>query len=161
MVPKEWMGFFQALLQASAHYRWAKQLLESGFPQLLQRGGDGDCHLSLGSHSSNSEACSCLLSEPYFVREIKEALPNEDTEEVLSSKKRGRKGKAVTPVVDSAIRRSNRVRANSNGFKMSTYRVKNCLGCSNGPQLCPLFLYKRLGPLCASSRKTSWRSNLF
>ena len=100
LVPKEWMGFLQALLQAPAHYRWAKQLLESGFPQLLQRGGDGDCHLCLGSHSSDSEACSRLLSEPYFVKEIEEALPNEDIEEVLSSKKRGRKGKAVTPMVD-------------------------------------------------------------
>jgi hypothetical protein len=109
----------------------------------------------LGSHSLNSEACSCLLFEPYFVREIEEALPNEDIEEVLSSKKRGRKGKAVTPMVDSAVRRSNRVRANSNGFKMSTCKVKNCLGCSNGPQLCPLFLYRRLGPLYANSRKTS------
>ena len=57
--------------------------------------------------------------------EIEEAIPKDDLKESSSSKKRGRKAKADTPVVDSTVRRSSGVRANSNGFKVNTCTAKN------------------------------------
>ena len=86
-----------------------------------------------------------LFSKPSPVREIEEALPKEDSEETSANKKRGRKGKADTPIVDSVVRRSDRVRANTNGFKVSTCRIKNCLGCSNDPPILSPLSLKNIG----------------
>lgn len=61
------------------------------------------------------------------------------------NKKRGRKPRAVTPVVDSAVRRSTRVRANSGGFKVNVCKVKNCLGCSNAPPTLSPSVLKEIG----------------
>lgn len=91
------------------------------------------------------DAYNLLDSEPSSVREIEEALPMEDIGEPVSGKKRGRKGMAVTPIVDSAVRRSNRVRANSNGFKLDTCKIKNCLGCSSEPPILYPHSLKKIG----------------
>jgi hypothetical protein len=48
-------------------------------------------------------------------------------------KKRARKGKMQSPVVDSEVRRSNRVKGRTNGFKPSGCKVTNCLGCNLDP----------------------------
>lgn len=48
-------------------------------------------------------------------------------------KKRSRKGKVQSPVVDSEVRRSCRVREKTNGFKPTGCRLINCLGCKMDP----------------------------
>jgi len=51
--------------------------------------------------------------------------------------------------VDSTVRRSSGVRANSNGFKVNTCTAKNCLGCSADiPTLTPQTLKKIGTSLC-------------
>lgn len=131
-VPNEWLGFFKALLEAPTQHKSAKSLLESKFPNLLHIGARG-CPLPLNCKSLASETCTLLDAEPSNVRELEEALPEAGSEEPVTGKKRGGKGKATIPIVDSVVR-SVRIRANSNGFKMSTCKNKNCLGCSNAPR---------------------------
>ena len=97
-----------------------------------------------GCKPSSTGPYGMLVSEPSSVREIEEALPKEDNE-TSANKKRGRKGKADTPIVDSVVRRSDRVRANTNGFKVSTCRIKNCLGCSNDPPILSPLSLKNIG----------------
>lgn len=145
VVPKDWMGFFKALLEAPAQHAWSKKLLESGFPSFLHMGPQGGCHLDLGFKPSPLGTCSLLESEPSTAKELEEAIPLEDSEEFLLPKKRGRKGKAVTPIVDSMVRRSSRVRANTNGFKHSTCKIRNCLGCSNDPPILSPTSLKKIG----------------
>lgn len=97
----------------------------------------------------DAEACSLLNSEPFSVKEIEESLIDQISEESPVGKKRGRKGKANTPVVDSKVRRSLRVKANAKGFKVNSCRIKNCLGCSNdSPTLSPATLKKLGSSMC-------------
>lgn len=62
-VPMEWMGFFKALLQAPAQHKWAKQLLESGLPQLIQDASGTGSPLAI--QVSSSLTCKLLGSEPF------------------------------------------------------------------------------------------------
>ena len=143
-IPNKLLGFFQALLVAPAQHSWAKKLLESDFPQLLQEDSDWVRPLHLFAKPSHSEACNQLSSEPVTAKEI-EAMQEDIIEDNSPSKKRGRKGKAITPIVDSAVRRSNRVRANANGFKMTSCKSKNCLGCSADPPTLSTSTIKNIG----------------
>lgn len=43
------------------------------------------------------------------------------------------------------VRRSDRVRGNSNGFKLGICRIKNCLGCSNDPPIMSPRTLKKIG----------------
>ena len=129
-VPSAWLGFFQAILQAPGHHKWAKALLESGLPRLLHLDGDTCAPPAISCKPSETDSCGLLGSELMLAKEIEEAIDEDPVEKQSPNKKRGRKPKAATPVVDSAARRSNRVRASSNGFKTDICKVKNCLGCN-------------------------------
>lgn len=47
--------------------------------------------------------------------------------------------------MDLVVRRSTRVRANSNGFKVNTCKAKNCLGCSTEPRTLSQVMIKKIG----------------
>jgi hypothetical protein len=89
--------------------------------------------LSLSYKPSPSEACNLLGTKPLTAKELEEAIPQEIMDDTSPIKKRSRKGKADTPIVDSAVRRSSRVRASCKGFKMNACKAKNCLGCTSEP----------------------------
>lgn len=124
----KWLGLFQALIQALAQHSWAKQLLLSGFPDLLKAQGEWTTLMSVNSKPSPVDSCLYLSDEPIGVREIEEAITEQYMEEASPGNKRNRKAKSDTPVVDSATRRSDKVRAGCNGFKINTCKAKNCLG---------------------------------
>lgn len=98
-VPAKWLDFFQALLLALAQHSWAKQLLESGFPQLLRTGGDWTATVSMNCKPSSAEACTFLDTEPLGAKENEEALPEQLMEDSPPSKKMGRKARPDTPVI--------------------------------------------------------------
>jgi hypothetical protein len=59
----QWLGLFQALLQAPAQHTWAKQLLETGFLQLLLADGQWGASISLSGkflQSAQHTTCNCL-----------------------------------------------------------------------------------------------------
>lgn len=105
--------------------------------------------LPLNLKVSNDESCGLLNKEPAQVSVIQDSLmePNVVSTPVSppANKKRDRKGKAVTPVTDSEVRRSLRVRNNNQGFKVSTCKSKNCIGCSSGPPTLSLDTIKEIG----------------
>jgi hypothetical protein len=98
--------------------------------KLLLAGGQWGASISLSGKPSSTDSCSLLSTEPITAKELEEALPDDSLDEQSPGKKRGRKAKATTPIVDSAVRRSPRVRANNNGFKANTCKAKNYLGCN-------------------------------
>jgi len=148
-VPTKWLGLFQALLLAPAQHSWAKQLLRSGLPQLLQSKGEWTTMMSINTKPSPSDSYAYLATEPVGVKEIEEVILEQLLEESSLGKKIRRKARPDTPIVDSAIRRSNRVRANYSGFKMNTCKAKNCLGCSSDPPtISPTSLKKIGSSLC-------------
>jgi hypothetical protein len=104
--------------------------------------------LSLSCKPSATEVCELLGSKPLIAKEIKEAISEEADEIIENSspnKKRGRKGKADTPKVDSAIRRSSRIRANCNGFKVNVCKTKNYVGSNSKPPTLSLATLKKIG----------------
>lgn len=48
-------------------------------------------------------------------------------------------------MVDSAVRRSNRVKANANGFKSTPCKSKKCLGCSANPPTLTTSMIRKIG----------------
>lgn len=144
-VPTKWLGLFKALLQAPAQRSWAKQLLLLGFPDLLKNEGDWTALISINSKSSFTDSCAYLSEEPVGVKAIEEAIQKQENEEVSPRKKRSRKPRPSTPVVDSAVRRSDRVRASCNGFKGNICKAKNCLGCSSDPPTLSPSTLKKIG----------------
>jgi hypothetical protein len=147
-VPTKWLGLFKALLSAPAQHKWAKQLLESSFPKLLFNENEWTATLSLSCKPCATEVCELLRCEPLIAQEIEEAIseePDEIMENPSPNKKRVRKGKADTPIVDSAVRRSSRVRANCNGFKMNVCKARNCPGCNSEPPTLSPAILKKIG----------------
>jgi len=130
-IPKKWASFFEGLLKSPTHHAWAKNLLQLGFPEMLRSGPTNDCMISIKKQLT-TDTCSLLNDEPSLVKEIEDNLPDQSYEETTASKKRGRKAKASTPVVDSAVRRSIRIQYHSKGFKKESC-AKNCLACSSQP----------------------------
>jgi hypothetical protein len=141
----QWMGLFQSLLLAPAQNCWARKLLDNNFCQLLQGENDWTATLSISCKPSPDKACTLLDSELLGPNEIEQAVQEEikEAENISPFKKRGRKGKSETPIVDLLVRCSTRVRASCNGFKVSACKGKNCLGCSSEiPTLSPTTLKK-------------------
>ena len=149
-VPKEWANFLKGLLLSPAHYNWAKKILQMGLPDLLSTGPQNDCMISL-KKQINPNACNLLADEPRLTAQLEEALPAEDYEEPILSKKRGRKTKISTPIVESAVRRSARIQAHTKGFKSDSC-TKNCLACSSEPPTLSTSAIKKIGAtLCQLS----------
>lgn len=148
-VPAKWLGLFKSFLLAPAHHSWANQLLQLDFSKLILTEGEKTAFLALNNKVADYSPCPLLDGEPLNVKGIEESLSAQNLETSPSSKKRTRKAKPDTPIVDSAVRRSSRVRAICNGFKRSACNSKNCLGCSvEPPTLSPTSLKKIGVTLC-------------
>jgi len=144
-IPTAWLGYFKALLLSPAQNGWAKQLLQSNFPELLVEKSDSVAQLSLKQQLPAPDACSLLETELSAVKAIEENITEDFQPTESPGKKRLRKGKIGTPIVDSVVRRSTRVRATSNGFKVNTYKTKNCLGYCTAPPTLPHAMIKKIG----------------
>ncbi|KAG0519669.1 hypothetical protein BDA96_08G006900 [Sorghum bicolor] len=140
-IPNAWVGFFQALLASPAQQAWAKKLLDSTLPDIIMNGKPGP----IKDASPTTQACALLQNEHEDIDNLEDALPEEDLELTPPGKKRGRRNRSDTPLVDTMVRRSNRVRAGNNGFKASTCKVKNCLGCSSAPPILSASTLKKIG----------------
>ena len=143
-VPQTWVGFFQALLNAPAHQTWVKKLLESSFPSSLVQ-SSSETLKAIPLPASSSDTCSFLLEESSYVKNLEDSITEQAPEETPPSKKRGRKHSAETPIVESAVRRSSRLRALNNGFKADGCKIKNCLGCASPPPILSPASLKSIG----------------
>lgn len=117
--------------------------MEIEFTDTLQMDLLADSSISLKKNLSSSR-CQLLDSEPRMAMEIEEAINTEDPEQTTPNKKRSRKGKSSTPLVESAVRRSIRVQSHSKGFKNKPCQ-KNCPGCSSKPPILSATSLKKIG----------------
>jgi len=60
---------------------------------------------------------------------FQEAINEQTLEVTPPGKKRSRKTRIGTLVVETLVRRSSRVKASNNGYKPNVCKVKNYLGC--------------------------------
>jgi len=135
-IPTAWADFLKALLGAPVHSDWAKKLLQTSFPFLIQQPESSDqSPLPEVGTVSTLDVCGKLKNP--VISSVPEEIILEDQEASPSpqSKKRTRKNKVQSPIVDSEVRRSNRVKEKCNGFKTSQCKIANCLGCSVKPPI--------------------------
>jgi hypothetical protein len=71
-----------------------------------------------------AETCAYLAEEHESFDDLEEAITEQIPEETPTGMKRARKARASTPLVETMVRRSNRMKASNNGFKSDTCKVK-------------------------------------
>lgn len=98
----------------------------------------------MASKQDLSNSYPLFADEPVSVQELEESLSVE-LEPNSPRKKRTRRTKVDTPVVESAVRRSPRVKASCKGFKSNTCKAKNCLGCSVKPPTLSTSALRKIG----------------
>ena len=133
-VPRKWADFFQVFLNSPESFTWAKNLLATQFPSFLPHSPDA-VNLSLSPEPCNRKAELCGKLDSFSSSLIPEEafILDEELNASPPEKKKQRKGKMKSPVVESEVRRSNRVRGRTNGFKPSGCKITNCLGCKVQP----------------------------
>jgi len=133
-VPRKWADFFQVFLNSPESFTWAKNLLATQFPAYLPQSSDA-VNLSLPSEPYNrkAELCGKLGSFSSSIIPEEAFILDEELNVTTPEKKKQRKGKMKSPVVESEVRRSIRVRGQTNGFKPSGCKITNCLGCKVQP----------------------------
>jgi hypothetical protein len=152
-IPKKWAEFFKVFLNSADRYSWARDLLNTQFPSLIFQPWDAvTLSLSAVQNDQPSEQCgklsslnSSLISDEALIMEDEALIIEEDQIKSPQGKKRARKGKVQTPVVDSEVRRSSRVKGRTNGFKPSGCKITNCLGCKLDPPTIPIETLQAIG----------------
>jgi len=143
-LPANWLCFFNRMLLSVDNFEWAKKFLASGAPTLL---ADNDSMVPLSVPKAYTPPNTCFLSSDSAIESDTEegqtAQPGATAELQIKSKEpsiliqegsKKRKTKKTTPVVDSQVRRSERIRQGNNGFKNPTCSSKKCTSC-NPPTL--------------------------
>lgn len=112
-VPKKWAEFFQVILNSPVSYEWAKNLLQSNFPAVFCKSGEStEINISAKPNDHNSKLYTRLDSLNSYVVPEEAMLYEEEPPVTPKSKKKLKKVKNQTPVVESEVRRSIRVRGN-------------------------------------------------
>lgn len=143
-VPHNWANFFTVMLLNPDFFSWAKDFLASQAKELLFTSTD---HINFSIPSS----CPVNSSLPCLIESGEEEIVNSSlsgpTELQGPSPKSGRKrrGGKETVVLETYLRRSNRVRKVCNGFKPSICMNKKCLACTPDPPTLSVKVIKNLG----------------
>lgn len=101
-------------------------------------------------------ACSLPISSKVSIEEIMEEEDGatdpmrvdhpQNSQEQLSAQNGKHKGKAsLTPLVESMVRRSTRVKGKTGGYKSESCRDKNCIACSAQPPTICTKIIRNLG----------------
>jgi hypothetical protein len=139
-MPKSWVDFFDYLLHFPHHFDWTSKLLNAGIAPCLQQQGDNSTLLVPRSCPMNHIPCGKLCEAPTL------QISKEDFNQNLETpKKRAKLSKAKSPIVDTEVRRSSRVKEKTNGFKQNQCQVKNCPGCSINPPTLSMENLKKIG----------------
>jgi hypothetical protein len=153
-IPSHWVNFFTARLLSPEDFPWAKDFLQSSMWKLIQE-LERTCPSQmfvLPAKCPSTSTPKCFLSEivPSVSKGYSTPQPllNRDcsiddhasSTSVLHVRKKGRK----TPLVESEVRRSDRIKKLSHGFRGKTCFDKNCLACAGIPPPLPRKVVKIL-----------------
>jgi len=145
------MNFFSFLLLQSPTFDWAKEFLQSSAWNYFGTADNGNGPLfSLPNEclSVTLTACSNFEQTSSIVLELLEDdqdnnLDNSAKMSTPKKRKSGAKGKA--PLSEDEVRRSTRLKKQNKGFKSSSYKDRNFLGCSSTPPTISTKVIRNLG----------------
>ncbi|CAD6229831.1 unnamed protein product [Miscanthus lutarioriparius] len=138
-MPKGWVDFFDCLLHSPHHFDWTSKL-NVGLASCLQHQGEASTLLIPRSCPKNHITCGKLLEPP-----VLQIYEDDFSQNMETPKKKAKISKAKSSIVDTEVRRRNRAREKTNGFKSNQCRVKNCLGCSINPPTLSMENLKKIG----------------
>lgn len=144
-VPLNWFYFFTSMLLSPDNFGWASELMSSpamGHITASQDNVQGNVPFVIPKECPVNKR-PCFFNNA-FNDEEPETPVNSDTgtslgdvlresEKAVVPYKKRRAAKRLTPLVDTQVRRSERVLKNSNGFKSSTCLSKKCFCCNPKP----------------------------
>lgn len=145
-VPAEWANFISSALLAPDNFERVKALLQSGVWQYIIEGSDSTMlkpfvipesfnnHQGSLSQVMNNQEDAIVKgktsSTPQPQDKAKEkAILSASTSAAMEHKKR----KDLTPLVESQVRRSDRIQLDNQGYKRNSCPDRNCLACSPIP----------------------------
>lgn len=140
-VPSNWFLFFTSMLLSPDTFRWVAEFLSSpAVAQIAENQGNvtfiipKECPVKMKPCLSNFEIDSPESETPgkNDAGKNKEVVIKEMEDNAASFKKR-RASRELTPMIDTQVRRSERVMKNNDGFKPSTCLAKKCFCCSPAP----------------------------
>lgn len=139
-LPVSWILFFNKMLLSADNFDWAKKFLASGASAHLM---DNSGMLSLPIPKIYPESATSTLGIDLIddtnaesakesglnLQEALDAVYAAPTIEMDTTRKR-KATKKSTPMVESQVHRSERVKQGSNGFKISNCTSKKCTSCN-------------------------------
>jgi len=145
------MNFFSFLLLQSPTFGWAKDFLQSSAWKYFGTPENGNGSLfSLPTEcpTLSFTTCSTFEHTSSFVLELLEEDQDSSIrtiEEISTPKKRKGRAKGKAPICEDEVRRSTRLKKLNNGFKSSSCKDRNCLGCSTNPPTISTKVIRNLG----------------
>lgn len=148
LVPDAWLSFITFLLLQSPTFELAKNILQSPAWEIMSSNNSGKAYLFSIPPScpspvvpvcSNFESYSSVILEDLESEEIFEAVPK-----TPSKRKRATKTKDQ-PISEADLKRSQRLKKINKGFKSTSCRDKNCVGCSASPPTISQHVVRELG----------------
>ncbi|XP_021321657.1 uncharacterized protein LOC110437513 [Sorghum bicolor] len=128
----------EALRQWSPSFDWAKHFLQSPAWDYFSKAAPGNStifQLPVSSPADSLQTCPSSVIIEDLTNVCVSGVEQEDIPESTvqaQAKRMPRKGKK--PILSEAdVRRSLRIKKLHKGFKLQTYKDKNCLGCSSTP----------------------------
>nr|TKW09091.1 hypothetical protein SEVIR_6G069600v2 [Setaria viridis] len=140
-IPSDWAAFFINMLMSPEHFDWAKQFLASKTWEFLLSCSNQTALMAFAipQRCPSSTPLICSLSQEEEARSPKKA--------------RVRLGIRAAPECESSVRRSDRIKAKSKGFRRSPCQDNTCLACSACPPTISADVIQSLGTkVCALDR---------
>nr|TKW28789.1 hypothetical protein SEVIR_3G350900v2 [Setaria viridis] len=135
-IPTNWAAFFIAMLLSPEHFDWAKKFLASKAWEFML--------------SCTSKSAMMAFAIPSSCPSSSLVLCISQSEEVCTSPCKG--DSSVDPKIDEqstprkpGVRRSDRIKARSGGFRRASCHDKNCLACNATPPTIPTANIQSLG----------------
>jgi hypothetical protein len=134
-IPQDWAPFFLKSLLSPATFDWAKSFLLSSPWKAMIETYSGSDHLQ--------------FALPPTCPDSVEVMCDSQTDPGLDGSPPDDKGKSsstqINPLVETAFRRSPRIKEKNGGFKHSSCAAKGCLACSSVPPAVSLKMIKSVG----------------
>ncbi|XP_012701324.1 uncharacterized protein LOC101786606 isoform X1 [Setaria italica] len=157
-IPSDWAAFFINMLMSPEHFDWAKQFLASKTWEFLLSCSNQTALMAFAipQKCPSSTPFICSLSQ----EEVGTSTPElckaakPDLKEARSPKKaRARLSIKAAPECESSVRRSDRIKAKSKGFRRSSCQDNTCLACTACPPTISADVIQSLGTkVCALDR---------
>lgn len=167
-VPLDWVDFICATLLTPDKFDWAKMFLKSPMWQIITEEAQNKDYLNFFIPKSCpvNEAIHCSQAPndgDSFCQRGSSDKEDATEEAVFCNNAANIKGKrkARTPVVESEVRRSERLQLLNKGYKKKPCQDGNCMACVAKPPICSIKIIKNLNSsYCKVDPKVCTKENL-